>query len=75
MSKVTIFGVPLDLGAENLGVDIGPDAFRHLRIVEKLTNVGFTVEDSGNIDLRPRKYLKIGDPKLKYLEEILRVSE
>lgn len=75
MSKVTIFGVPLDLGAENLGVDIGPDAFRHQKIVEKLTHVGFAVKDVGNIDLRPRKYLKIGNPKLKYLEEILRVSE
>lgn len=73
--KITIFGVPLDLGVENLGVDIGPDAFRHQKIVEKLSQVGFTVIDSGNIDLRPRKQLEIGNPKLKYLAEILRVSE
>ncbi|MBI2028210.1 MAG: arginase [Candidatus Levybacteria bacterium] len=75
MEKITIFGVPLDLGAENLGVDIGPDAFRHQKIVEKLTNVGFTVKDGGNIKCLPKKHLQIGNPKLRYLEEILRVSE
>lgn len=75
MKKVTILGVPLDLGAENLGVDIGPNAFRYQKIVEKLTHVGFTVTDAGNIECRPKKHLKVGNPKLKYLEEILRVSE
>ncbi len=75
MGKISIFGVPIDLGAENLGVDIGPDAFRHNQIVEKLTKVGFSVKDLGNITCRPRDLLKIGNPKLKYLEEIIRVSE
>lgn len=75
MKRVTILGIPLDLGAENLGVDIGPNAFRYQKIVEKLTHVGFTVTDAGNIECRPRKQLKIGNPKLKFLDEILRVSE
>jgi len=75
MKKVTILGIPLDLGAENLGVDIGPNAFRYQKIAEKLTQVGFTVTDKGNIECRPRKSLKVGNPKLKYLKEILRVSE
>ncbi len=75
MKKVTIIGVPLDLGAENLGVDIGPNAFRYQKIVEKLSNVGFTVTDAGNIECHPRKHLKVGNPKLRYLDEIIRVSE
>lgn len=75
MKKVTILGIPIDLGAENLGVDIGPNAFRYQKIVEKLTRVGFRVTDGGNIECKPRKHLTVGEPKLKYLKEILRTSE
>lgn len=74
-AQVTLFGVPLDLGAENLGVSIGPDAFRHQLIVEKLASVGFEVTDAGNIDVRDHTELAVGDPRLRYLEEIVRVNE
>jgi arginase len=70
----TLIGVPLDLGAENLGVDIGPDAFRHQAIVTKLTDVGFDIEDAGNLVIRDRKDLEVGNPQLKYLEEIVEVN-
>lgn len=75
MIKATIVGIPLDLGAENLGVDIGPDAFRDQGIKEKLENSGFKISDVGNISCKDRQLLSIGDPKLKYLAEIVRVSE
>lgn len=75
MQKITLLGIPLDLGAENLGVDIGPNAFRYQHIIEKLGESGLAVRDLGNINCNPRESLKIGNPKLKYLEEILRVSE
>lgn len=74
-TPATLIGVPLDLGAENLGVDIGPDAFRHQQIVEKLNNVGFDVHDDGNVTVRDRKELDPGRPNLKYLDEITRVNE
>lgn len=73
--KAKMIGIPLDLGAENLGVDIAPNAFRYKRIVEKLENVGFAIDDYGNIECKERRLLKIGNPKLKFLDEILRVSE
>lgn len=73
-TPATIIGVPLDLGAKNLGVDIGPDAFRHQNITAKLTNVGFELEDAGDLAVRDRKDLEIGNPKLKYLDEIVRVN-
>lgn len=73
--QISILGIPLDLGAENLGVDAGPNAFRYQKIVEKLTHAGFTVTDTGNIECKSRNHLKVGDSKLKYLEEILRVSK
>jgi arginase len=73
--NVTIIGVPLDLGAENLGVDVGPKAFRAQKIVDKLTDTGMTVTDAGDITCKPREQLEPGSPQLRYLDEIVRVSE
>ena len=74
-TSATLIGVPLDLGAENLGVDIGPDAFRHQQIIEKLNGVGLNVEDGGDIAVNDRKTLEVGDSHLRYLNEIVRVNE
>lgn len=75
MINATIIGIPLDLGAENLGVDIGPDAFRYQKVKEKLQYAGFKISDKGNIAVIDRNKTKLGNPELKYLDEILRVSE
>lgn len=72
---VTLIGVPLDLGAENLGVDIGPSAFRHQKIVSKLQGAGLDIQDNGNIAVRDRSQLTIGNSRLRYLDEIVRVNE
>ncbi len=74
-TPATLIGVPLDLGAENLGVDIGPDAFRYQKIVEKLQLTGLDIQDTGNIAVANRSSLDPGNPRLKYLDEILRVNE
>ncbi len=74
-TPATLIGVPLDLGAENLGVDIGPDAFRYQKIVQKLQHVGLDVQDSGNIAVGDRAQLEVGNPRLRYLDEIVRVNE
>jgi arginase len=74
-TNVTLLGIPLDLGAENLGVDIGPQAFRYQDIVKKLESAGLNVHDSGDIEVRPRQDLEMGNPRLHYLEEIVRVNE
>lgn len=73
--QATLVGVPLDLGAENLGVDIGPQAFRYAGLVDKLTNVGFNITDHGNIVCRDRSELEPGNPRMHYLDEIVRVNE
>ncbi len=73
--KTSLIGIPLDLGAENLGVDIGPDAFRYQKIIEKLQRTGFKITDKGNIVCHPREQIKMGNKNLKYLAEIVRVSE
>lgn len=75
MSKVSIIGVPLDLGAEELGVDKGPQMIRERDIVKKLQDVSLDVSDEGDISSQKRAILDIGHPSLPYVEEIVRVNE
>ncbi len=74
--QLSIIGVPMDLGADNLGVSMGPDALRFQEIAAKLQSTGFTVTDHGNVSIKPRAEVALGDnPKLRRLDEIVRVSE
>ncbi|HSH17955.1 MAG TPA: arginase [Candidatus Saccharimonadales bacterium] len=75
MTKASLIGVPLDLGAENLGVDIGPNAFRYQNLIRKLATADLEVHDLGNITVGERKKIDIGNPRLKYAAEIIRVNE
>lgn len=74
-NSAVIIGVPLDLGAKNLGVDVGPDAFRYQKMSEKLTDTGLTVTDLGNVEVTHRDQLEPGDSHARYQSEIIRVSE
>jgi|ERR1700683_2154656 len=73
-SPISLLGVPLDLGAKNLGVDIGPDAFRYAGIIAKLGTAGLDVHDEGNVAVADRAGLDPGDPRLRFAAEIMRVS-
>ncbi len=75
ITQATLIGVPLDLGAENLGVDIGPNAFRYQHLIQKLATADLEVHDAGNIAIEERKNLQPGNPRLKYAAEIVRVNE
>jgi arginase len=71
----TLIGVPLDLGAENLGVSMGADTFRYQHITEKLRSAGIVITDKGNVAVKDRDAVAVGNPKLRHLDEIVRVSE
>lgn len=50
MSKsIRIIGVPMDLGQNHRGVDMGPSAVRYADLAGSLRNLGFTTHDSGDI--------------------------
>ena len=49
-SKLSIIGVPLDLGASKRGASLGPDAIRFAGIRKRLEKIGYDVQDEGNID-------------------------
>jgi arginase len=43
-----IFGVPMDLGQDRRGVDMGPSAIRYARLQAALEELGYPVTDLGN---------------------------
>ncbi len=46
---VRIIGVPIDLGQDKRGVDMGPAALRYAGLAARLAELGYEVHDSGNI--------------------------
>lgn len=72
--NIDLIGFPMDLGANRRGVDMGPSAIRIAGMVKELEALGYHVQDLGNISILSKERQKIINPKLKYLDEILRVS-
>jgi arginase len=75
MSAVHIVGVPLDLGGNRRGVDMGPSAFRIAGLGERLSALGITVVDEGDLVAPIPETKALGDPTKKYIREIARVCE
>jgi arginase len=68
--KVRILGVPLDLGQERRGVDMGPSAVRAAGLNHALRTLGYQVEDAGNVHVKIPEEQHFGDRHAKYLNEI-----
>lgn len=47
---VGILGVPMDLGQDRRGVDMGPSAIRYARLQPALEELGYRVSDLGNVE-------------------------
>jgi arginase len=75
MSKIRILGVPLDLGQERRGVDMGPSALRAAGLNQALKSLGHEVEDAGNIHVRLPEEQHFGSQSAKYLKEIAETSQ
>lgn len=71
MSDISIVGVPMDLGADRRGVDMGPSALRYANLNEKLKELGHAVADLGDLDVIIPETRHFGDPRAKYLREIV----
>jgi arginase len=68
--KVRILGVPMDLGQDRRGVDMGPSALRVAGLNARIRALGYTVEDLGNFDVRVPEMMHVGEKRAKYLPEI-----
>jgi len=69
--QIDLIGVPIDLGAGRRGVDMGPSAIRYAHLQNKLEELGYAIEDKGNIEVPIQEMCAITDPKLKYIDCII----
>ena len=72
---IHLIGVSLDLGGNRRGVDMGPSAFRIAGLAERLSTLGATVVDEGDLVAPIPEIKSFGDPKKKYIREIAKVCE
>lgn len=72
--QIDIIGVPIDLGADRRGVDMGPSAIRYSQLQQKLEELGYDVQDEGNVEVPIAEMCKITNPKLKYVDCIIPMS-
>jgi arginase len=68
--RIRVLGVPVDLGQQRRGVDMGPSAVRVAGLGAHLEALGHDVEDGGNIAVLLREQRAEGHPRAKYLAEI-----
>ncbi|HEY3312490.1 MAG TPA: arginase [Anaerolineales bacterium] len=69
--QIDIIGVPIDLGADRRGVDMGPSAIRYAHLHKELQKTGCNFEDLGNVDVPIAEMCTINEPNLKYIDCIL----
>src|SRR5690606_35909777 len=67
--NISIIGVPMDLGQNRRGVDMGPSAIRYAGVVERLQELGHSVDDVGDIAIGRRETSQ--NTKLRNLEEVV----
>jgi len=72
---VHIIGVPLDLGGNRRGVDMGPSAFRIAGLGDRLTALGYAVVDKGDLAAPIPETQKQRDERKKYINDIARVCQ
>ncbi len=75
LTDIEIIGVPLDLGADRRGVDMGPSAIRYAGLEEKLRALGHNVEDYGNIQTPLAEMSRIEYSNAKYLSQVRKVAK
>jgi arginase len=75
MRAVHIIGVPLDLGGNRRGTDMGPSAFRIAGLGEQLAKLGLQVTDKGDVPSPIPERKAFGDPKKRYVKDIAKVCQ
>ncbi|MGE7024472.1 arginase [Solibacillus cecembensis] len=71
---VSIIGVPCDYGQQRRGVDMGPSAIRYAGLQSRLTVLGYSVEDEGDIHVSNQTSTVQVDTQLLNLDEVVRVN-
>jgi len=75
LKRVRLVGAPMDLGAGRRGVDMGPSALRVAELGSRLRELGYAVEDFGDVRVKHPEQQESGDSHLKYKGPILETCE
>ena len=75
MKTVHIIGVPLDLGGNRRGVDMGPSALRIAGLGERIARLGYTVVDRGDLPSPIPETREWRDERQKYVHDIAKVCQ
>jgi arginase len=75
IARVDVVGVPMDLGADRRGVDMGPSAIRYARLKESLERLGIVVTDHGNLRVPVPESATIAEQNAKYFPIIKAVCD
>ncbi len=68
--QIAIIGAPLDLGAGRRGVDMGVSAVRFANLGQRLAELGYKVEDLGNVATEQPERVPAGSGNARYLPQI-----
>jgi arginase len=71
--NIAVIGAPLDLGAGRRGVDMGPSAVRVANLNGRLAELGFHVEDLGNVTVVQRESQPECDANARFLPQIAEI--
>jgi arginase len=72
---VAVIGVPLDLGQDRRGVDMGPSAIRYAGLAAQLEQLGRGYVDLGNVETAVAEASEVGDERLRFLPQIKSTCE
>ncbi len=75
LNQISIVGVPMDLGGGRRGVDMGPSAIRVASLGARLRELGYEVEDLGNIGVAPAESIAQHTEEARFLPEIQEACE
>ena len=75
LRAVHVIGVPLDLGGNRRGVDMGPSALRIASLGERIRALGYDVADRGDLATPIPETQEPQHEQKKYIDEITEVCE
>ena len=75
MKAVHFIGVPLDLGGNRRGVDMGPSAFRIAGIRDRIGQLGAQIVDKGDLPAPIPETQELRDERKKYIHDIAKVCD
>jgi arginase len=68
--RIGIVGVPMDLGADRRGVDMGPYAIRYAGLERDLEGMGLRVAEHHNLTVLGPETGAVGNPRAKFRDQI-----